>query len=120
MNDDGIAAWLEREWAEALDGDAAPVDPEMDRLVDSRVASIRYAVVTQLLGKVADPARDLLCLQRGEAEGAEAAGRWDPRSFCCTVVVPWVQRNGEVLGRKRRPVRQQPPCDGPGLTATRP
>ncbi len=108
MNDDGIAAWLEREWAEALDGDAAPVDPEMDRLVDSRVASIRYAVVTQLLGKVADPARDLLCLQRGEAEGAEAAGRWDPRSFCCAVVVPWVQRNREVLGRSGDPYVSNP------------
>ena len=52
MNDDGIAAWLEREWAEALDGDAAPVDPEMDRLVDSKVASIRYAVYRITIGEL--------------------------------------------------------------------
>lgn len=108
MNDDGIAAWLEREWTEALDGDAAPADPEMDRLVDSDVVSIRYAVVTQLLGKVADPARDLLCLQRGVAAGAGEAGRWDPRSFCIAVVVPWVQRNGEVLGGSGDPYVSNP------------
>ena len=88
MNEDAVAAWLDSEWAAALEDDAAPAaDPETDRLVDSDVVSIRYAVVTQLLGKVADPARDLLCLQRGAAEGAEGAGRWDPRSFCIAVVV---------------------------------
>lgn len=78
MNEDAAAAWLDREWAAALEDEAAPAaDPETDRLVDSDVVSIRYAVVTQLLGKAADPARDLLCLQRGAAEDAEAAGRWD-------------------------------------------
>ena len=97
MKEGEIVAWLDREWAKALDRAAAEADPDVDRIVDSNVLSIRYAVVTQLLGKVADPARDLLCLQRGVAEGAEDAGRWDPRSFCIAVVVPWVRRNRDVL-----------------------
>ena len=109
MNEDAAAAWLDREWAAALEDDGAPAaDPETDRLVDSDVVSIRYAVVTQLLGKVADPARDLLCLQRGAAEGAEDAGRWDPRSFCIAVVVPWVRRNNEVLGGSGDPYVSNP------------
>lgn len=108
MTDDEIAAWLDREWAKARDGDTARADPEVDRLVDSDVLSIRYAVMTQLLGKVADPARDLLCLQRGVAEGADEAGRWDPRSFCIAVVVPWVRRNGDVLGNSGDPYVNNP------------
>ena len=108
MTDDELAAWLDREWAKALDGDVAEADPDVDRLVDSNVLSIRYAVVTQLLGKVADPARDLLCLQRGIAEGAEDAGRWDPRSFCIAVVVPWVRRNRDVLGSSGDPYVNNP------------
>lgn len=108
MTDDEIAAWLDREWAEALDADGSPSDLEVDRLVDSTVVSIRYAVVTQLLGKVADPARDLLCLQKGAAEDAEEAGRWDPRTFCVAVVVPWVRRNSEVLGSSGDPYVSNP------------
>ena len=109
MNEDAAAAWLDREWAAALEDEAAPAaDPETDRLVDSDVVSIRYAVVTQLLGKAADPARDLLCLQRGAAEDAEAAGRWDPRSFCIAVVVPWVRRNHDVLGNSGDPYVSNP------------
>ena len=108
VTDDEITAWLDREWAKALDRDAAEADPDVDRLVDSDVVSIRYAVVTQLLGKVADPARDLLCLQRGVAEGAEDAGRWDPRSFCIAVVVPWVRRNRDVLGSSGDPYVNNP------------
>ena len=34
MTDDEIAAWLDREWAEALDADGSPSDLEVDRLVE--------------------------------------------------------------------------------------
>ena len=106
--DSGIAGWLDAEWNAALEAGAADPDPEMDRLVDSPVGSIRYAVLTQLLGKVADHARDLLCLQQGDPGDAEAAGRWDPRSFCIAVVVPWAQRNRNVLGTSGDPYVSNP------------
>ena len=34
MTDDEIAAWLDREWAEALDADGSPSGPEEDRLAE--------------------------------------------------------------------------------------
>ena len=108
MSNVRLAARLDGEWTAALEAGADAADPEADRLVGSPVRSIRYAVLTQLLGKVADPSRDLLCLQRGEAEGAEEAGRWDPRSFCSAVVVPWVQRNRDVLGTSADPYVSNP------------
>ena len=73
-------------------------DPEIDQFVNSSIVSLRYAFVTQLLGKWDDPTRDLLSLQRGTAEGAEDEGRWDARSFCHRIVVPWVHENSFVWG----------------------
>lgn len=108
LTDEQAGAWLDDRWREALNGDMGASDPEVDRLVDSRVLSIRYAVLTQLLGKVADASRDLLCLQRGDAADAEESGRWDPRSFCTSVVVPWVQRNRGVLGTSGDPYVSNP------------
>lgn len=59
MNEEELAKWLVRQWELALAGyDEAP-DPEIDRFVHSGVVSVRYAFLTQLLGKQADPARDL-------------------------------------------------------------
>lgn len=108
MTDEQAGAWLNEQWRAALDGDMNASDPEVDRLVDSRVLSIRYAVLTQLLGKVADASRDLLCLQRGDAADAEESGRWDPRSFCTSVVVPWVQGNRDALGTSSDPYVSNP------------
>lgn len=108
MTDEQVRVWLDERWRAALDGDMSASDPEVDRLVDSRVLSIRYAVLTQLLGKVADASRDLLCLQRGDAADAEESGRWDPRSFCASVVVPWVQRNRDLLGTSGDPYVSNP------------
>ena len=47
-------------------------------------------------------------MQRGAAEDAEEAGRWDPRSFCIAFVVPWVRRNREVLGGSGDPYVNNP------------
>ena len=52
--------WLDRTWEKALKTDDEAPDPEVDRLVNSDVVSIRYAVLTQLLGKIADRKRSLL------------------------------------------------------------
>ena len=108
MTDPEAAAWLANAWQVALT--AAPTDPDstIDELCESKLVSVRYALITQLLGKHADHRRDALCLQRGSADGALEAGRWDPRSFCTAIVVPWVQANDNVLGSSSDPYVNKP------------
>ncbi len=109
MNEDALIHWLDSQWEQALAQYTSEPDCEIDRFVDSQVVSIRYAFLTQLLGKHADSARDLLCLQRGErGSQVELSGRWDPRGFCTRVVVPWVQRHQGVLGTSADPYVSKP------------
>lgn len=108
LNDQQAASWLREAWEEALASDLTEKDPQFDNLHRSGLVSIRYALVTQLLGKFAQPFRDALCLQRGQSEGAESAGRWDPRSFCSKVIVPWVQDFDGVLGSSNDPYVSKP------------
>ena len=108
MNDEELNHWLDSQWDQILASFDSEPDEDIDRFVGSSLVSIRYAVFTQLLGKFADADRDLLCLQRGSQESATADGRWDPRSFCIRVVVPWVRRNHDVLGRSSDPYVNNP------------
>lgn len=107
MNHVELAGRLRESWRSATEAPADP-DPEIDRLVNSKVVSIRFAVLTQLLGKLADPSRDVLAVQRGPAEGADVTGRWDARSLCTQVVVPWNQKNRNVLGGSADPYVNNP------------
>lgn len=108
VNHESLARWLRERWDLVSEQAGPDKDPEVDRLIDSSVKSIRYAVLTQLLGKLADPSRDVLCLQRGDADDADAAGRWDARSLCSKVVVPWDQENQSVLGGSTDPYVNNP------------
>ena len=101
-------AWLDEAWSVALASGPQPPDAEMDHLTSAPIVGIRYAILTQLLGKHADHSRDALCLQRGRPESAEAEGRWDPRSFSTAVVVPWVQDTSNVLGTSAEPYASKP------------
>ncbi len=95
------SAWLADVWNVARH-DGAP-DPEIDSLINSPVVSIRYALITQLLGKIADPSRDILAIQvAGETHG------WDARSFAKDVVVPWVTKNHNIVGTSGDPYVGQP------------
>ena len=107
MTEEELTNWLDTKWDEVLSSGESEPDEEIDRFIESSVLSIRYAVLTQLLGKLADPARDLLCLQKGEPDPA-STGRWDPRGFCTRVVVPWVQKNHSVLGKSPDPYVNNP------------
>lgn len=107
MNASDIKSWLQSQWRDALSDGVDKADPEVDRFVNSPVASIRYAFFTQLLGKIEDHARDLLCLQMQRDLG-EISGAWDPRSFCAKVVVPWAAENQNVLGRSADPYVSNP------------
>ena len=109
MNEEELSNWLDSEWEETLADYESEPDEEIDRFIDSSVVSIRYAFLTQLLGKYADPTRDLLCLQRGKQDpDVGVTGRWDPRGFCTRVVVPWVQRHHSVLGTSTDPYVNKP------------
>lgn len=96
--------WLNRAWSKVLKVDDKTPDPEVDRLVNSSLVSIRYALLTQLLGKIADRKRGLLFLQLGDEE----PGAWDPRSFATAVIVPWVAVNNDVLGTTGDPYVNNP------------
>jgi len=104
MNVEQARTWLDAVWLETLaDGSNEP-DPEVDRLVNSRVVSIRYAVLTQLLGKIADPTRSLMFFQLGNQE----PGAWDARSFSAAIIVPWVSKNHDVIGTSAEPYVSKP------------
>ena len=109
MNEPELTFWLENQWEQVLSAYESDPDQEIDRFIDSSVVSIRYAILTQLLGKLTDPNRDLLCLQRGKQDSdAGVTGRWDPRGFCTRVVVPWIQSHHSVLGTSGDPYVSKP------------
>ena len=104
MDNSQARSWLNEEWASVLRRSYNDPDPEVDSLVDSKVQSVRYALFTQLLGKIADSNRNILCCQSETG----MPGAWDARSFCSTVIVPWVSENQNVLGRSQDPYVSNP------------
>ncbi len=74
-----------------------------------------YVLPTQLLAKVVDPRLDARCLQK-EAEDDGESGysprnpglRFDPRSLCKDVIVPWDAENGYLLGHSPEPYVSKP------------
>ena len=104
MNAAEARAWLDDAWAAAVAAHDAKLDPEIDALVNSKVVAVRYALVTQLLGKIADRSRDLRAVQLADG----SAGAWDARSFATAVIVPWVAANQQVLGTSPEPYASKP------------
>ena len=104
MNTAEARRWLDREWTEAMAASEAEPDLEIDKLANSNGVAIRYALVTQLLGKIANPGRDLRIVQLA----AGGSGAWDARSFSTAVVVPWVSDNQHVLGTSAEPYASKP------------
>ena len=99
-----VREWLDAAWSGAAHEPVTGPDPEVDALANPDVSSIRYALVTQMLGKIADPARSLMALQLGEA----VEGAWDTRSFATAVVLPWERDNQQVIGRSPDPYVSEP------------
>ncbi len=96
--------WLDCAWQAALDDGSQDADPKVDRLTNSPVKSIRYAIATQLVVKIADPNRNLLSVQQKD----DAEGAWDARSFAKKVIVPWEADNHGVLGSSAEPYASKP------------
>ena len=104
MNATEARVWLDDAWASAVVANDTAPDPTIDKLVNSKGVAVRYALVTQLLGKIADGSRDLRAVQLAEG----SAGAWDARSFSTAVVVPWVAENQQVLGTSSEPYASKP------------
>ena len=98
-------------WAETINNFESKPDPDIDLLIYSNSVSIRFATITQILGKLIDSNRDILCLQKGSKEDTQQSSRWDSRSFCSKVVVPWVQETESmrhVIGNSTDPYVSKP------------
>nr|WP_294511539.1 restriction endonuclease, SacI family [uncultured Rhodopila sp.] len=95
---------LDELWEAVLNQEGGDCPPEIARLVNSGQTAIRFCLPTQLLGKLADPDLDAMCLQKGDGE----AGRWDPRGFATKVIVPWNRDNQSVLGPSGDPYVSNP------------
>lgn len=94
-NAEGARLILDKLWNAVIGEIDSPTATDFDQLINSRLVAIRYALPTQLLGKVTDPKLDCLCLQK---KGGDDESLWDPRTFAQKVVAPWVIGNQKVLG----------------------
>ena len=103
MTTDELSNWLDSAWETICQSEYSEPDPEVDLFVDHRLTSVRYAVITQLLAKTANPIRDILRLtSEGTAEDTA------PRTIASAVVVPWSQANDNVLGSSADPYVNNP------------
>ena len=105
MTQRGTREWLDAQWADVLDDPSfCEADSEIDAFVTGP-KTIRYIAITQLLGKIADPARDILALQAGDS----SADSWNARSLADQVVVPWERSEAvNFLGGSPEPYANNP------------
>lgn len=110
MKREELSLMLDKMWAEAGKSDKNKSDPEIDSLVDNNMMSIRYAVLTQVLGKLEDPNRDILSMQSSGNGAVNEAGfvSWNARTFCQSVVVPWVLSTRNIIGNSGDPYVSNP------------
>jgi hypothetical protein len=103
---------LDRLWSDAqgLPAGASLVPAELkerlEQIFQSRTKTYQYAVITQLLAKLDDPVRDARCIQK--MEGESDPSRFDARSLCSKVVLPWERESGSPLGLKDDPYVNNP------------
>lgn len=95
---------LDTLWQKTIETDNGETTPQIRGFVTSKQVSIRYCLVTQILGKLADPSLDIMCLQAG----MKAPGQWDPRGFAAQIIAPWVRNNQNVLGSSADPYVSNP------------
>ena len=109
---DGSRSKLDALWEEvqALPAEKLFVTKELnerlEKVFQSKTKTYQYAVVTQLLAKLVDPGKDARCIQK--LEGDADPSRFDARSLCSKVVVPWEREIGSPLGLKDDPYVNNP------------
>ncbi len=103
---------LDALWAEVQTLDSGKllvskdVNDQLESIFQSRTKTYQYALVTQLLAKLMDPIKDARCIQK--LEGDADSSRFDARSLCSKVVVPWEREVGSPLGLKDDPYVNNP------------
>jgi len=85
---------------------AKELKERLEKVFLSKTKTYQYAVVTQLLAKLVDPMKDARCIQK--LEGDADPSRFDARSLCSKVVVPWEREVGSPLGLKDDPYVNNP------------
>jgi len=70
--------------------------------VNHKQVAYRFCLPIQLLGKVAHPKLDCLCLQKRKGNPTDVTG-WDARSLGSKVVAPFNQKQENVLGSSNDP-----------------
>ncbi|AUW92644.1 hypothetical protein BXT84_00645 [Sulfobacillus thermotolerans] len=98
------AMWLQIEQAE-LGTDIEPsLASEIATLLRSNTKSYRYVLPTQLLAKVVNSNANAICLQKK----SNVVGRFDARSLCHKVIVPFERSHGTPLGGSPEPYVNNP------------
>lgn len=82
------------------------LNERLEKIFGSKTKTYQYAVITQLLAKLVDPAKDARCIQK--LEGDSDPSRFDARSLCSKAVVPWEREVGSPLGLKDDPYVNNP------------
>lgn len=77
---------------------------KVEQTTNCPMLSYRYVLLTQLLAKIADPSLNATIFQLGDG----APGRFNARTFCQHVVVPFDQANYRVLGGSTDPYVSNP------------
>lgn len=87
-----------------LDGDEE-IKRKIELLVNSKIKSFKYAVLTQALAKLTDPSVNCLSLQ----VSAHVSGAFDARSFCKETVVRFEREKlNNILGGSSDPYVSKP------------
>ena len=76
----------------------------IERSINSKTKSYRYAILTQVLAKATDPSVDCRCLQKKRG----GPGAFDARSLCRKVIVDFDGENDRVLGGSGDPYVSKP------------
>lgn len=76
----------------------------IERSINSKIKTYRYVLPTQVVSKLADPSLDCTCVQASRS----GAGAFDARTIAHGVIVPFDQRNDNVLGGSQEPYVNNP------------
>lgn len=99
-----IQFWTEIEQTDLENDFETSLASEISDLLRSKTKSYRYVLPTQLLAKVVNSQANAICLQKK----SEVAGRFDARTLCHSVIVPFEREQGTPLGGSPEPYVNNP------------
>lgn len=82
--------------------DDAALCMAIEKSINHRQVTFRFCLPVQLLGKITNPALDIMRLQKKKGDSSDITG-WDARSLASKVVAPFNQRQENILGTSSDP-----------------